>query len=235
MSKSIPLTCKHCISPISASNIDATKAIAVCNRCNCVFNIDKNSQLGSFQKARVELPSNVQASKLKDTLIIKIKWRRSVVEHLLFTTVSIAWTIGAIVLLYSTLNHGQLLASVLFACIVLLPALLFSYIAFSDWLNYTLVEVKNNKLNIAYKPLPWPGNTVLDKANIEQLYVQEEVHKNKNGTTARLYHLMLSTHNDELFTLLDCLQSAEQALYLEQEIEAFLGIEDRRVEGGYEG
>ena len=62
------------------------------------------------------------------------------------------------------------------------------------------------------------------------MFTKEKVHRNKNNVSYT-YQLKYLDQNDVEHKLLSGLDTPEQALYIEQEIENTLGIKDRSVEG----
>ncbi len=70
-------------------------------------------------------------------------------------------------------------------------------------------------------PLPWLGNMKIPAGEIRQ----------RRGGTSTRYHLNAITGQNRKLCLVRDVPAADVALYLEQEIEKALGIEDRKVAG----
>jgi len=69
---------------------------------------------------------------------------------------------------------------------------------------------------------------------LRQLYTKEIISQSKSGSSASYEIHAISTRGRNI-KLLRGLDTSEQALYIEQEIEKYLHIEDRPVKGEYGG
>lgn len=116
-------------------------------------------------------------------------------------------------------------------CVVF--ALVSSYVAIARCINHTDIYVSADTIEIKHQPLPWFGNKRLQASNIKQLYVREKIRvvNERSGQTRRYYSVETIPHTGPNFSLLKSLESSQQALFIEQEIEKFLNIENQRVRG----
>ena len=90
-------------------------------------------------------------------------------------------------------------------------------------------EVQAGWLVIEYGPLPWPNAYKrYPLVEIEQLYCKETVTHSDSGQSFSYEVHALMTHNRNV-KLVTALKEPEQALYIEQEIERYLRIQDRPV------
>jgi hypothetical protein len=97
-------------------------------------------------------------------------------------------------------------------------------------LNKTTIRAQRGLIEIRSGPIPCGGNKTFPTAGLEQLYAQEKVSHGKNGTSYS-YELQALLSGNRREKLLAGLTDAEQALYIEQQLERYLGIEDRPVPG----
>jgi len=105
------------------------------------------------------------------------------------------------------------------------------YYTLTTWLNKTHIFVSQDAIEIKHKPLPWFGNKRLETKNIKQLYSKEEIStSSSNNRRSITYKLHIVSHGEDDMTLLS-VENSQQALFLEQEIEKYLGIENMRVRG----
>ena len=112
----------------------------------------------------------------------------------------------------------------------ILAGIALSYYAITGWFNKTYIHVKKYQIQISHKPLPWIGNKKIDVADIKQLYGKEKISRNNNNSTVTYeVHVIMNSGNDT--KLLSGLATSEQALYVEQEIEKYLGIKNKPVRG----
>ena len=105
-----------------------------------------------------------------------------------------------------------------------------TYGALAGWINQTRIKVDQGKLSVRHGPLPWLGNKDLDGSDLKQLYSKEKVSRGRNSTTTT-YEVHVLTANGKNIKLLGGLETSEQALYIEQEIERYFRIEDTPVRG----
>ena len=97
-------------------------------------------------------------------------------------------------------------------------------------LNKKVVEVNQDTLSVGCEGLiPWPvPDHTFDSASIKQMYVIERVGGGRYRTMYyNVYVLTTDGRHEKLVTV----RQGEWALYLEQEIERFLGIEDQVMRG----
>lgn len=105
-----------------------------------------------------------------------------------------------------------------------------TYYAIAGLFNKTQVMADYSHLAVRHGPVPWPGNKDIRAGDIKQLYSKEKVRRTKHGTTVS-YSLHAMTNDEKTLKLLSGLESSEQALFIEQEIEKYLRIEDKAVRG----
>lgn len=105
-----------------------------------------------------------------------------------------------------------------------------TYYVLCGFVNRTVIDVSGRELRIQSGPLPWRGNSTTLPSQIAQLYREEIAHHGKNGTTYT-YQLAAALKDGKKLKLVSGLHEADQALFLEQEIERHLGIRDQPVAG----
>jgi hypothetical protein len=95
-----------------------------------------------------------------------------------------------------------------------------------------MIIATTNHLTIEHGPLPWFGNKQLDPIVLKQLYVKERIQQNK-GKRHYSYELHMVTWDGRNQKLVGGLATSDQAFFLEQEIERFMGIADQPVPGEF--
>jgi hypothetical protein len=105
-----------------------------------------------------------------------------------------------------------------------------TYYTLAGFFNRSRILVTRQEVVIAHGPLPWRGNLRISALDLEQLYCQEEANRGKNGTYYR-YQLSALLRDGRKIKLLSNLSKPDTALFIEQQIEKWLSIKDRRVEG----
>lgn len=103
-----------------------------------------------------------------------------------------------------------------------------TYGLFAGLLNRTEITFDRQQLSVWHGPLPWWGNRSLPLGEIRQLYTKESnVKKNRRPT----YHLFYAGRDGRSKKLLSGLDSPDIALFIEQQLEAWLNIPDQSVPG----
>jgi hypothetical protein len=97
-------------------------------------------------------------------------------------------------------------------------------------LNSTIIQLTPSQLSIRHRPLPWPGGRSLPVSGLEQLYCKKMAGEPHDELPAS-YSLLAILNDGHEIELLSGIESPEAVRYLEQEIEAWLGIKDAVVAG----
>ena len=106
------------------------------------------------------------------------------------------------------------------------------YYAIAHCLNRTHLVVSRGKMAVRHGPIPWRGNKEIEVSNVKQLYTEEKETHYKGGTIVT-YEVHVLTPDDRRVKLVDGLKTSEQARFIEQQIEKYLGIENEYVESEY--
>jgi hypothetical protein len=106
-----------------------------------------------------------------------------------------------------------------------------TYYVIAGWFNRTHILVGQGKVAIRHSPIPWFGSTEINASNLKQLYTQERVRPARRGNGSVTYEVRAVTQEGRNTKLLGGLETSEQALSIEQEIEKRLGITDVPVAG----
>ena len=105
-----------------------------------------------------------------------------------------------------------------------------TYYVLTGLFNKTIISVTFNSITIKHSPFPYSGNRTVASKTLLQLYCKREDFWSRfHGSSLFTVHAI--TSGQENIKLLSGLENAEQALFIEQEIEKFLHIEDKPVKG----
>ncbi len=231
------LTCRDCGATIPAEDINIERGIAKCRACNAVLDVEEalrgsGETVPATTRPRVPQPPGIKVEDLGEGLRLTRRWFTWGV--LVLTFFCIAWDSFLVFWYWMALGMGggpfSWLAIIFPVCHVAVGVGL-TYLTLSLYLNRTVLEVNNGRLTVRSGPLPWPGNRDLDVSELEQLYCQENSSRNRNGSTSYSYNVCAVLKGGREAKLLSSLDNREQALFVEQFVEAYLGIEDRRVGG----
>ncbi|MFT3990550.1 MAG: hypothetical protein QM680_03985 [Luteolibacter sp.] len=226
----LELKCTNCGSQLAPTDISPHLAAARCSHCHALFALPTTTVMNSsLSKPEVALPKKLTFVDFGDGVEITRKWFGPAAFVLLpfalfwngfmiiWNGISIAkgmWTMGIFGLLHTAVGLGLI------------------YLVLSMFLNVTTVRVWMGRLTVKIGPIPWKGNKDLAAADVVQLYCKEKVTHGKNGSTTK-YQVEVITRGNLSETLVADLETYEQALFIEQQIERKLKIADAKVAGEY--
>ena len=166
-------------------------------------------------------------------LNISYRWMACQAYFLIFFC--LVWN-GFLVTWYSIAFSTGELIMVLFPIIHVAVGVGLTYYTICLFINRTYIQVNRNEISIRFAPLPWLGAKKIDAQDITQFYVKEKKSSSKNGTnyTYQLWYKN-SSGIDKKFAAGPAISSSEDAQFLEQKIENFLGIQDTPVQGEFQG
>ncbi len=231
------LSCPNCNHFVSAIDINIDKAIAKCHNCNQLFKITgdlmgKIKQL-DFPEPGALIPDGLEVLRLSEELEIDVNWRRAAsrsgIRFLMFFTA--VWNLILLPFILVAIFTGEF-QILLFTSLHLAVGLGLIYYLARIFLNTTKVIVNRSGIVLSTGPLraPWSKPKRISRSDIRQLYVSKYKSSTTNGRPNYAYALYVILHNTQKIKLLSQM-SLETQLYLEQEIERFLGIRDVRVSG----
>jgi hypothetical protein len=246
------LTCRDCGAVIPAEDINIDRAIAKCRACNAVINVEAelrgpDGASPPRKRPRVPQPTQVIVENLGNGLRLTRRW--SVASAVFFTFFYVLFGLIAFLFMMAV-RTGELQARngvpwwVVFldgvpwwvVFLVTIPVgVWLSYVNLAMYLNRTVIKVSQGRLTVRHGPLPWPGRRDLDTCDLEQLFCQEKTLPIFGGT---VYHTVGGVlKGGRQVTLLSPIglfrqvMGRNEALFVEQVIEKYLGIEDRPVGG----
>ena len=103
---------------------------------------------------------------------------------------------------------------------------------FTRLLNTTYITVDDQELSIEHRPFTVPliaKDQYFDVRDFEQLYSKKYVSHQTNGRNIYVYGVYARLKNGEELRIIGGLKTKNKALFIEQEVEIFLGIEDTKV------
>ena len=225
------IKCPNCSRVVLAENINIQTCMAKCGYCNSVFGFaDKvpgAAVLGSAKRA-VEMPKGYSLENDGAGLIITRRWWSW--KYVVLLVFCVFWD-GFLVVWYTiAFREGGPLLMKVFPVLHVAAGVFITYTTIAGFLNRTKITVTTGELRIRHYPLPWRGNWVLQRQELDQLFCEEKINSNRNGTSFT-YALSAVLSGGGRVKLISGLDDPEAALFLEQKIEGFLGITDRPVAG----
>jgi len=104
----------------------------------------------------------------------------------------------------------------------------------SKFINSTFITVDEHYLTIDHRPIssPWFPNQKIPVKDISQVFVKKKNSGSVNGVPTFGYSVIaIEKKWKREIPLIEGMKNPDKALFIEQEIEYFLGIEDRKVAG----
>jgi hypothetical protein len=231
----LQLQCPNCNKAIRYEDMNIEKLIAKCHHCHTVFGFEAQVRQAERQRTEVLLPPGIDAASFLSELDIQINWRKTSSNSfflfftLFWNAIVIPFAIGAII----TGNWMILL----FLSVHLLIGLSFLYITLSVFLNTTYVTINSREIRVEHKPLKMPfyPDRTVSIERVKQLFIDKYVQSKTNGKPNYSYGVYAHLVDENHIKLIRGLKNPDQARYIEQEMERFLNIEDKAIEGEWVG
>jgi len=233
--------CPKCDAKVDPGQLNIKQLVGKCNSCGTIFSFAEdlprvdlpNEEYESNKPKVIHLPKGIEIYELSRSLLIDHKWRHSLNPFIVFFT--LFW--NAIVFFITAVAVADLgLAGMLPIGLHLTVGIGLLYWVIASFLNTTTIAVEDRFIDISHRPIkiPFWKNKQIDLDEIEQIYVEKYSNGSTNGKKTYAYQVKarLRTRNDEV--IIKNLSLYEQARFIEQEIEYYLGIQDRKVDEEYE-
>ncbi|MBC2604700.1 hypothetical protein [Pelagicoccus albus] len=175
----------------------------------------------------IPLPKSIELLSEYDAVVIRRTWKSAVAYFLLLF--SLFWNGFMVVWMGIALSKGEWMMAA-FGSIHATVGLALIYYTVALFLNKTDVRIDGYTLSIKHYPVPTFGNKSVPVESIRQVYSTEKITRGKNGTNVT-YQIHYLDQDNRQAKLLSGLSQAEQAHFIEAEIEKTLGIKNRPVQG----
>ncbi|NUO01293.1 MAG: zinc ribbon domain-containing protein [Saprospiraceae bacterium] len=229
------LHCPSCSAPVPAEDINITRMVAKCSQCHTVFSFESEFSATNapvYSKPEILMPVGIEVLRLLSEVQIEISWRKTSSKFFILFTV--IWNAIILPVSIATIISGEW-QILLFLSLHFSVGLVLLYVTLTTLLNTTYITVSSRRLVVEHKPLWLPFHPDQDIASflVKQLYAVKYEQGKTNGRPVYAYSLHVLLKSGQDVKLLKGLKTAEQAQYIEQEIERFLKISDEVVEGEY--
>ena len=220
--------CKRCNEPIPAENVHLDNHMAKCSHCDAVFDFrDQVTRVEAHQRSVLQAPKGIELQTTMDGLEIVRRWfSKKTIGLLIFC---LFWD-GFMVVWFGIAISQKQWAMAAFGSIHGAVGLGLSYLCVAGFVNRTYIKISFKDISISHRPLPWFGGKSVPLGEVKQIFTKEKIHRNKNGTSYS-YEVHFQDHERNETKMVSGLENPEQALYIEQEIEATMGIKDAPVAG----
>jgi hypothetical protein len=206
------------------------RMVAKCRECHAVFGFgDQFGIGGSREEVRMDVPRPPNMRIEHSGADITFTWRWFTPTFIFLAFFALFWN-GFMAVWFGIAIVSRIWPMALFGILHAGVGLFLAYTALAGFVNSTVLRIGRGELEVRYGPLPWLGNRRLETAEIAQLYCKEKV-TYRRGTSHSTHEIHVATRDNRDIKLLSGLPDSVQALFLEQEIERYLGIKDQPVRG----
>lgn len=264
--------CKSCGESIAAEDVHLENLVARCGACDAVFSIREHvhpegqSRLSAARRADsvddgnstenwLEMDDGDDGALPPGISFVDDGWKLSVrkrwfaARHVSLFFFSLVWC-GVIGFAYASFAaDGEVdLVAYLVPAFHAAVGLGLLYGALAGFVNSTRVEVDDRTLRVRQGPLPWRGNFLLPRSDIEQIYCRpfiwysRAMKSRRDALTGlrsvrrparryRTYEVAVKCSDGQVRPLVTGLSRAEQGVAIERQLEERLRLADRPVEG----
>jgi len=181
----------------------------------------------AYDSLDIGMPEKINLQYTGPNLIIVRKWFG--LKTLLLTAFVVFWD-GFLIFWYRNALQGDDMMIKLFPLLHVGIGIWLTYTALAGYVNKTFVYVNYEKISVRHRPLPYWGQKTIQAMDVKQLYSKEKISRSSKSRSVT-YEVHAVTRSGRNLKLVPYLESAEQALFVEQQIERYLGIKDKPVRG----
>ncbi len=224
------LSCPKCNHFISGADINIEKTIARCSHCQHVFGFSHDSASGLL-KPELIIPQGIEVLKLRSEMDMRLDWSKTASSGgrkfmLLFTFL---WNIILLPFVLSIVLSGSW-GLLLFISLHLAVGLGLIWYLAAMYLNKTSISLNKQIMRVRTMPVPLPLHKAkeIELGQIDQMYVSRYTESTSNGVPNYAFALYALMKDGEKVSLLRGMNKETQQ-YIEQEIEGYLGIPNKRI------
>ncbi len=215
------ISCASCSQEIPADNININDKIAKCNACNAVFPF--HEKIATFLKKKDGLqeiirPEGIDLFYFKDELDITVDQPLAIIEFVLFLVLPL-------VLLFSVLFWYKQGYSIFWPTASFIINSLFIYYTATFRSKHKIhITLDDRFMTIKWRPKKFNTDQTYHVSDIDQIYV-------KSGEGYVNLCMIVNDVAGQKHIKIMGVGSVSKALFMEQEIERHLGIENKKVPG----
>jgi hypothetical protein len=223
------VVCPNCHHPAQANDINIQDKLAKCSSCHEVFSFQHTLQSLLNQTQQIE---KKKLGRQKDIDIFEFKGELSIsiinfTDSLALITLILSVITGFGIIVSAT-DHGMSAAMpFIISTILLVIFTVYRFIGYKN--NKTYIDIDDQYLYIRNRPKNFQKDKIYNRSNIQQIY--QKVYGG-HPDSSPYYHVWMiydGTEGEEHIKITPYLRSRSRALYLEQELENYLGITDESV------
>ncbi len=234
----LEIKCPQCGASAPVEDVDPDTGMVTCRFCEAVFRADIPREELQRKPLPMGMPDHISVE--DDGMRLRIERRWFSLSALGILVFAVFW--NGIIWAVFVPNFGRIRfgSNGSFGSLFMLPFILIglgmAVHGLASLVNRTTITVDDGEILIQHRPIPYPGQR-LAAEDIQQLYTRQRVSTSSSSSGSRsstiTYELRAIMQEGREKKLLGGLPRAEQAQYIEQEVERFLRIKNRPVRGEY--
>jgi hypothetical protein len=215
--------CPSCEGEVSTDNMNLHNSLAKCGNCNVIFSIEKEVERVKHKKEmRQEIfrPEGIDLFFYEDDLDITIQQHIQGIDiyGIVFLPIIAIFSI-----LYFFMGDHSM--SPFIPIVLSLGSLYFIYKGINYSKNKTYINITDKILSIHSRPKNLKKDRDYSADEIDQLYLKHS----SDGFGHFTIHMLVNGMEGQKHVKLITVNTLSKAKYLEQEIEKYLNIEDRKI------
>jgi hypothetical protein len=229
--------CPTCGALLLADDMSLETLAGKCRRCNSLVDLSPHlpsRQAPARERPRVPTPRRFVVEDTGDSLRIIRRWYGP--EIVVGGLFCLFWD-GFLVLWYfNAVNQvlaGQRGAwlAICFPVLHLAVGVGLTYSVIAGLLNRTIISVQAGMVTVRHGPVPWFGYFQIATERIDQIFCEQRLGSPGRNSRRSSIDVRIVTKDNEKQTMVSSLGELDEALFIEQQMEAYLGIADRPVPG----
>ncbi len=225
----MPIRCPQCGREVPADDVNLEQALGRCKACNIVFSCAQAPGAAPRPaKPQIGMPPNFTLTHEGPEFVLTRRWYTPAAWGLVLFCMVWDGIVGFFIVMAWT--HNGPLGVKLFPLIHGSVGVLVTYLCAAMFVNRTTIRVDPQGVSVAHGPLPWPGAASFQRGELQQLFCEEKVTSTKNGVNYT-YNVVAIRRDNTRVPFVSSLDKPDQALFIEEKVEALLGIQDRPVAG----
>lgn len=217
--------CPYCKTSLTPGNINLEQTMAICSTCHNLFQFTTAkggcSMVQPIGVPPAELPKGMDMTDGSSELVVR-RWLWTP-RSLPLIAFALLWTLLTLAVL---IVGRDVLASVWPATVgvMSLIAVGLLFLASVRIFNREVLRVSSDRVRVKPEPLPSRGLQSFKADDVMQVLAEQVETEQKDGEIVITYELRVALRDDSVHTIVTSLETPEQALYVEQQIEARLPI-----------
>ena len=220
------VSCPSCSEAVPAENLNLQNSVAKCGSCHAIFSIEEEIaeiKVKGEMKQEIFRPEGIDLFYYKDDLEITMDGHVN------------QWDIVGLFLFFSAAGFGIPLhlfegMPILFLMIAILGTLFFIFRLMNYKKNRTIIDINDRSLTVKHRPNNLKKDRTFLAEDIDQVYLKySKTQGTMQGTYFLDIYVIVNGSKGQQHQKLLSVNTLTKAKYLEQEIEKYLGIEDRKV------